>query len=101
MNAKNRWFRVLLLLLTITLCLLTLTAKRRVIGGLGGFWGPGKTAYREDYTCIGIKFDVPALFVTADGDPSHLCLGILTDRVCTIESVTMDNKVIRTPTACQ
>ena len=36
MKAKKRWFRVLL---TVTLCLLTLTVQRQVIGGLGGFFG--------------------------------------------------------------
>ena len=88
------------ILLAIISWILIFYPKQRVIGGLGGFWGPGKTAYREDYTCIGIKVDVPPLFVIADGDTTHLCLGIITHRVCTIESVREDGTIMRTPTAC-
>jgi hypothetical protein len=101
MNKKKRWVEYLMILLAIISWVLIFYPKQRVISGLGGFWGPGKTAYREDYTCIGIKVDVPPFFVTADGDITHLCFGIITNRVCTIESVNADDTITRTPAACR
>ena len=93
--------RILLIVLLVVLCILTLPPKRSVIGGLGGFWGPGKTAYREDYTCIGLNVGLPPPPGTADGDITHLCFGVLINRVCSIESVTDDNRIVRTPVACR
>ena len=98
---KKRWFRILIVVALIALCFFTLPPKQSVVGGIGGFWGPGKTAYREDYTCIGLNIGLPPLGVTADGGLTYWCFGILTDRVCTIESVTQHSEIIRTPVTCR
>src|SRR5512138_619877 len=98
---KKRSFRILIVVALIALCVFALPPKRSVVGGIGGFWGPGKSAYREDYTCIGLNIGLPPFGVTADGGLSYWCFGILTQRVCTIESVTQDSKIIRVPVACR
>ena len=100
MQNKKRRFRILIVLALIVLWLFTLPPKRSVVGGIGGFWGPGKTAYREDYTCIGLNVALPPFGVLADGGLTYWCFGILTNRVCTIESVTQESKIIRTPVTC-
>lgn len=101
MNYSKRWFRILIILLMVVLCILVFLPRQRVIGGLGNRYAFGKTAYREDYTCIGLAVNAPPLFVTADGDTTYLCFGMIMNRVCTIESVTQDETIVRTPVACR
>lgn len=99
MNSRKRWLKLLITLVSIA-GILILYPKQRVIGGLGGFIGPGKTAYREDYTCVGVKFDLPPLAYAIDGQYTHLCFGLITNRVCTIESYNADDTITYTPIAC-
>jgi hypothetical protein len=101
MSSKKRWFEILIILFAIVSWVLIFYPKPRVIGGLGGFWGPGKTAYREDYTCVGIKINIPPPLFTADGDTTFLCSGIVIHRVCTMESVNADDTITRVPVACR
>jgi hypothetical protein len=101
MNHRKRWIEILIILLAIASWVLIFFPKQRVIGGLGGFYGPGKTAYREDYTCIGVKINIPPPLFTADGNTTYLCSGIIINRMCTMESVTTDDIITRTPVTCR
>ena len=59
MRNKKRKIKTLIIVVTILTCILFLFPKQRVIGGLrGGPIGPGQTAYREDYTCMGIELQL-------------------------------------------
>jgi len=98
MRNKKRKIEKLVIVVTILTCILFLFPKQRVIGGLrGGPIAPGQTAYREDYTCIGIKLNFCPNW--PDFGCIYLCSGIITNKTCSIEKydgVSMN----RTPVAC-
>ncbi len=47
--------KIILIIVLIILLVVFFFPKRFVKGGLGGFIGPGMTAYKEEYSCFGIK----------------------------------------------
>lgn len=101
MGNKKRIIERLILVMTIVAWIVFFYPKQRVIGGLGGFYGPGKTAYREDYSCIGIKADVPPGPSCIDCGISYYCFGMITNRVCTMETYHADGTITRAPVACE
>lgn len=98
MGNKKRKMKTLIIVVSILACVLFFFPKQRVIGGFGGFpIGPGQTAYREDYTCIGIKLNFCPPW--PDFGCMALCSGIITNKTCSIEQydgVSMN----RMPVAC-
>lgn len=98
MRNKKRKLKTLIIVVSILACALFLYPMQRVIGGLrGGPIAPGQTAYREDYTCLGIKLNSCPNW--PDFGCIFLCSGIITNKTCSIEqydSVSMN----RMPVAC-
>lgn len=73
--------------------------KKRVVGGLRGFIGPNETAYREEYSCFGIKHDFCPPW--PDYGCDLLCYGLIFDKKCYTETVQGGSKLIKTPTTCR
>lgn len=74
--------------------------KERVVGGLrGGPIGPGETAYREDYTCVGVPYDFCPNW--PDYGCDYLCFGIVTSRTCSMETYQETQGITRIPIACE
>jgi hypothetical protein len=74
--------------------------KERVVGGLrGGPIGPGQAAYREDYACLGAKYDFCPNW--PDYGCDRVCFGVVVARTCSIETYDEVEGVVRTPVECQ
>lgn len=88
-----------LVLLVIVLLIIFFFPKQRVVGGLrGGPIAPGETAYREDYTCIGIAYDFCPNW--PDYGCDYLCCGVIIDRICSLESYDPLKGTSQAQTAC-
>jgi hypothetical protein len=87
-------------LIILSLLIIFFYPKERVVGGLrGGPIAPGETAYREDYTCLGVSYDYcPSL---PDYGCDKLCFGMVTDRICTVESYDVAEGLRQEPAACE
>ncbi len=73
--------------------------KERVVGGLrGGPIGPGETAYREDYVCLGLKYDFCPDW--PDYGCDRLCFGAVVARTGSIET-NVDAAPVRVPVECR
>ncbi len=74
--------------------------KERVVGGLrGGPIGPGESAYREDYVCLGVPYDFCPNW--PDYGCDRLCFGAVVTRTCSIEMYDGVTGVVRVPTEWQ
>ena len=70
-------------ILAVILLVLFFYPKPRVVGGLRGMIGPNETAYREDYSCFGIKHDFCPNW--PDYGCDYLCYGIKYNKLCSIQ----------------
>jgi hypothetical protein len=100
---RRRTRGVVLLLaggLLVIAVLLWAFPKERVVGGLrGGPIGPGESAYREDYLCLGIKSDVCPNW--PDYGCDRLCYGAVVRQTCTIETYDPERGVLTVPVECR
>lgn len=84
-KASSLLVKISLAILVFGLLMVFFFPKERVIGGLrGGPIAPGETAYREDYTCIGIAYDFCPDW--PDYGCDYLCFGVVIGRTCSLES---------------
>lgn len=73
--------------------------KKYIIGGLGGFLEPGDSAYREEYSCLGIKYrNCPNI---PDYGCENYCFGIIYDKKCSIVSMPDTNQFKTIDTQCR
>jgi hypothetical protein len=92
------WIVVIIMILIAVV--LFFYPKERVVSGLrGGPVAPGETAYREDYTCVGIKYDFCPNW--PDYGCDYLCFGMVSYRVCTLEEYDPLKGVLRNPIECR
>jgi hypothetical protein len=74
--------------------------KERVVGGLrGGPIGPGQAAYREDYVCVGLRYDFCPNW--PDYGCDHLCFGAVVGRRCSVETYEAATGMVRMPAECR
>lgn len=74
--------------------------KERVVGGLrGGPIGPGESAYREDYVCLGVPYDFCPNW--PDYGCDRLCFGAVVARTCSIETYHPEDGLVRLPAECR
>lgn len=98
MSRKKRFITILIALLS--LIIVFFYPKERVVGGLrGGPIAPGETAYRQDYTCIGISYDFCPNW--PDYGCDYLCFGMLANRTCTVERYDPLEGTLREAEACR
>lgn len=75
--------------------------KHRVVGGFGGeLIGPNQTAYREEYDCFGIKYDLCPSF-GADYTCDALCYGAIFNKKCFIEVSENEGGIQKKPIDCK
>jgi hypothetical protein len=85
------------LLVVILLCAFP---KERVVGGLrGGPIAPGAAAYREDYVCLGVRYDFCPNW--PDYGCDRLCFGAVVARTCSIETYDAERGLDRTSAECR
>lgn len=97
---RRRVEAISLLLLILSLLMIFFYPKQRVVGGLrGGPIAPGERAYREDYTCIGVKYDFCPEW--PDYGCDYLCFGLVTGETCTLEQYEVGKGLERYFTACK
>jgi hypothetical protein len=74
--------------------------KERVMGGLrSGPIGPDEAAYREDYLCLGVRYDFCPNW--PDYGCDRLCFGAVVARTCSIETYDSDVGLLRAPAVCR
>ena len=73
--------------------------RERIIGGLrGGPIGPGATAYREEYDCLGFTYDFTPPWPDYGG--KFFCYGIRYDRQCFMDTEG-DGRITKVKTGCR
>ena len=93
--------RTLKIAVAIIIVAIVFYPKPWVVGGFqGGPIGPGQTAYREQYSCAGIKLIVP-VFNCADCGAMHPCFGITFHKTCSIENYDLNAGFTSTPVPCR
>ena len=100
MKSKARKTNILIILLIIVVGIPVFYPKPWVVGGLSG--GPlvsRQTAYREEFSCIGVKLTIP-LINCMDCGAAYPCFGLVTNKQCTIEQYS-EAGIRRTPVACR
>jgi hypothetical protein len=74
--------------------------KERVVGGLqDGPIGPGESAYREDYVCLGVPYDPCPNW--PDYGCDRLCFGAVVARTCSVETYDVETGLVRVPAECR
>lgn len=87
--------------LILFILLISFYPKHYVKGGLGGFIGPGETAYKEEYQCLGFK-NIYYPENCADCSNVYQCYGLLYNEKCYIEKyMGSGNFYSLTPTKCR
>lgn len=90
--------RNLVILIIIALVIIFFFPKQYVRGGLSGLVGPGSSAYKEEYSCLGIKHSYQQN--CADCGNIYLCYGITYGKKCYIETYP-GGKISKEATSCR
>lgn len=90
--------KLLIVAIVVVLLISIFFPKSYVKGGLGGFIGPGDTAYKEEYNCFGLKH---SYYPSGCSDCAnvHNCYGIPYGKKCYIEEY--DKIVSKEITVCK
>lgn len=100
MQPRKRNAAIFLALLILGLSIVFFYPKQRLVGGLRGRpIGPGESAYREDYTCIGIPYDFCPNWLDYGCD--YMCFGLVTGENCTVEAYEVGEGLKRYPNTCK
>lgn len=100
MRRRRSWVTLLIGLGLLAAILLWAFPKERVVGGLrGGPIAPGEAAYREDYVCLGLRYDFCPNW--PDYGCDRLCFGAVMARTCSIETYDAAEGLARIPAVCR
>lgn len=101
MNTKQRWIQGLILVVVAIFGLWILYPKQWIRGGLvGGPLQPYAMAYREEFSCIGLKLILPPVNCVDCGG-SYPCFGVLIHKTCSIETYDPNVGVRQTSVPCR
>jgi len=98
----NKKIKLILIIIAVVLLIIFFFPKSYVKGGLGGFIGPGATAYKEEYSCFGLKYSYNSpFFQCADCGVSYYCSGILYGKKCYMEQYSGGGTISKEVTDCR
>jgi len=91
--------KTLLIIISIIILVGIFFPKPYIRGGLGGFIGPGQSAYKEEYSCFGLKQSYYPIYGCADCGKNYNCYGIPYNKKCYTEK--FNQSITKEITACK